>query len=119
MLRRCSQADRAAECQQQTAPKVDQSLVGKRLEICCDYELVVGGSEARWSAGEVLFVSNGKNMVKPGTYRAQFKPGEAAMIRWDADAARKEEVTESAARLLPSMWNPKGVQTAGGWRFDV
>lgn len=43
----------------------------------------------------------------------------------DADPARKdetgqgEEVSESAARLLPSLWNPKGAAREGGWRFDV
>ena len=43
--------DSCAERQQQTAPLVDNSLLGERLEICCNYDLVGGGSEARWSAG--------------------------------------------------------------------
>jgi hypothetical protein len=38
------------------------------------------------------------------------------MIRWDADEAREEEVSESAKRLLPSKWNRT---VDGGWRFDV
>ena len=111
--------DSCAERQQQTAPPVDVTLLGKRLEICCDYELEEGGTEARWSAGEVILVSDGTNIIIPGKWRAKFKKGEAVMMRWDADAARNEVVTESAARLQHSKWNPKGVQEAGGWRFDL
>jgi hypothetical protein len=111
--------DSCAERQQRTAPPVDATLLGKRLEICCDYDLEEGGSEARWSAGEVIAVSDGTNIAIPGKPRAKFKTGEAVMMRWDADAARLEPETESASRLLPSMWNPRGVQSAGGWRFDL
>lgn len=73
----------------------------------------------RWSAGEVILVSDGKNIIKPGTWRAHYKKGEAVMIRWDADEARKEPVSESSKRLIKSKWNPKGVQGEGGWRFDL
>ena len=48
----------------------------------------------------------------------RIKKGEGVMIRWDADEARKEEVSESAKRLLPSKWNP-GVHCDGAWRFDM
>lgn len=101
------------------APPVDSTLLGKRLEICCDYELEEGGTEARWSAGGVILVSDGTNITIPGKARAKFKKGEAVMMRWDADRAHGEEVSESAARLMQSMWNPRGVQNAGGWRFDL
>jgi hypothetical protein len=40
-------------------------------------------------------------------------------MRWDADAEREEPVSESAVKLMPSKWNPRQVQKAGGWRFDL
>ena len=89
------------------------------------YNLAGGGTEDRWCAGEVILVSDGTNIIVPGHVSKKYKKGEAVIMRWDADPARKdeqghgEEVTESAARLLPSFWNPRGVQKAGGWRFDL
>ena len=116
--------DSCAERQQQTAPLVDKALLGKRLEICCNYELDNGGSEPRWCAGQVILVSDGRNIAKGP--RSFYKEGEAVMMRWDAAPDRKsmaypqgEPVSESAARLLKSMWNPRGVQRDGGWRFDL
>ena len=41
------------------------------------------------------------------------------MMRWSADAARGEEVSESPQRLLQSLWNPKGDARLGGWRMDM
>ena len=40
-------------------------------------------------------------------------------MRWDADEWRGEVATESVARLLPSKWNPRGVQREGHWRLDL
>mmetsp|Transcript_3886 Transcript_3886/g.10150 ORF Transcript_3886/g.10150 Transcript_3886/m.10150 type:complete len:291 (+) Transcript_3886:4227-5099(+) len=54
-------------------------------------------------------------LAKQGQWKQLFSDG----MRWDADAARKEEVSESAFRLLRSKWNPKGVQGEGAWRFDL
>ena len=70
--------------------------------------------EARWSAGEVILVSDGTNITIIGKPRAKYKKGEAVMMRWDDSTWG-----ESPARLLPSKWNPRGVQGAGGWRFDL
>jgi hypothetical protein len=36
-----------------------------------------------------------------------------------ANEARKESVSESAYRLLPSWWNPRGAHFEGAWRLDV
>ena len=112
--------DSCAERQQQTAPPVDKSLLGARLQICCDYDLVEGGSEPRWCAGKVILVSDGANILIPaaGKPRAKYKKGEAVMIRWDVEAAG-EQWDDWAVRLLPSKWNPRHEQLAGGWRFDL
>ena len=76
----------------------------------------------RWSAGEVVAISDGTNCPIPGKPRAKFKAGEAVMMRWDdpwdhlkGDA---EQRRRSAVKLLKSKWNPKGAQTHGAWRFD-
>lgn len=98
------------------------------IEVCCVYNLkddagmLTGATEARWSAGVVIRVADGK---PPYMYdfnsagkEVCIKAGEGAMIRWDADRAREEPETESAKRLLPSKWNPKQ-HSDGAWRFDV
>ena len=59
------------------------------------------------------------NILIPGKCSAKYKKGEAVMMRWDADLARKEPVSESTYRLLRSKWNPKHVQSEGGWRLDL
>lgn len=80
------------------------------------------GTEVRWAAGEVIEVSDGTNLIKPGTVRAKIPKGEGAKIHWD-DAweptkAGGEPVRESDVVLARTKWNPKGVQRAGSWRFD-
>ena len=99
-------------------PAIDASLVGKRLDVCFEYELDEGGTQLFWSQGEVTLVSNGKNIVIPKKRTACYKAGEAVMIRWDASEERGEESTETAQRLLKTKWNPKK-HCHGGWRLDV
>ena len=93
------------------------SPIGKRLDVCEKYILDDGGTELRWSQGEVVSVSDGFNILKPGACRAKYKAGEAVMIRWDANIDRNEVASTSAQRLLP--WNPKGKHTEGCWRLDL
>jgi len=105
-----------------TAPLIDKALLKRRLEVCFKYDLEEGGSEVRWSAGEVVLVSDGTN-IKP---KSKFPAGQAVMIRWDdpweptseRDKRTEEERRLSAVRLLKSKWNPKGEQGNGAWRFD-
>jgi hypothetical protein len=85
--------------------------------VCCTYILTEGGTEDRWSAGEVILVSDGSNIWDPEKARTRYKKGEGVVMRWDADEAREEPVSESAVKLLPSKWNPRGVQKAGGVAF--
>ena len=116
--------DSAAERQQTTAPLVDKALLHRRLEVCFNYDLADGsGSEPRWSAGEVVLISDGTKCPIP---RAKFEAGEAVMIRWDDpwdpvdehDKRTEEQRRLSAVHLLKTNWNPKGAQMDGGWRFD-
>ena len=75
--------------------------------------------ELRWSQGEVVDVSNGSNILKPGARSACYKRGKAALIRWDEDKDRKEPSHISEQRLLPWEWNPKNKHSEGAWRFDI
>ena len=62
--------DRYSELQPTSRPTIDKKLIGKRLDICKKYNLNDGGSELRWSQGEVIKVSDGKNILKPGARNA-------------------------------------------------
>ena len=119
--------DLAGECQPRVQPTI-ASLPGKRIEICCVYNIQddkgmpTGETEARWSAGSVVRVADGR---EPHMYdfdkngkSVRIKAGEGVMIRWDADPVRGEPESESAKRLLPSKWNPKQ-HSDGAWRFDT
>ena len=55
--------DRYAECQP-SKPTVGEKLLGKRLDVCCSYDLDAGGSELRWSQGKVVLVSDGHNISR-------------------------------------------------------
>ena len=103
-------------------PAIDETMVGTRLEICCVYELAEsegGGEVLRWCQGEVMFVSDGTNITKPGSVRAKFKKGEAVWLKWDAIPERNEAEYESSQRLLKSKWNPRGKHTKDSWRLCV
>ena len=100
-------------------PVVNKKLIGKRLDVCCEWNLEEGGTELRWSQGEVVDVSDGSNILKTGARSACYKKGEAVMIRWDADKDRNEHSHVSSQRLLPSKWNPKKEHSEGAWRFDI
>ena len=86
---------------------------------CEKYDLDEGGSELRWSQGEVILISDGSNIIKQGACTAYYKVGEAVLNLWDANEERKESSSTSAQRLLPSKWNPKGKHSDGAWRMDV
>ena len=51
-------------------PKIDKTLIGTRLDICEKYDLDEGGSELRWSQGEVILISDGSNIIKQGARTA-------------------------------------------------
>ena len=98
---------------------INSSLVGKRLDVCHKWDLEEGGTELRWSQGEVIAISSGSNMLKPGARSACYLKGEAAMITWDENKDRNQRSYSSSQRLLVSKWNPKNKHSHGAWRFDV
>ena len=100
-------------------PPVDKRLIGRRLDVCFEWNLEEGGTELRWSQGEVVDVSDGTNILKPGARTACYKKGEAVMIRWDEDQDLNEPSHVSAQRLFASKWNPKKEHTKGSWRLDI
>ena len=65
--------DRYSELQPTSRPTIDKKLIGKRLDICEKYNLNDGGSELRWSQGEVIKVSDRENILKPGARNACYK----------------------------------------------
>ena len=79
-----------------TMPQVDRDLVGKRLDVCCKCLLEEGGEVLRWCQGEVLSVSNGDNIVKPGKFKVCHKQGEAVMFQWDPIENRNENLCISS-----------------------
>ena len=111
--------DRYAEIQPTSRPNIDIHLLGERLEICEKYYLEEGGTDLRCSQGEVVTISNGSNILKPGAHTAKLKAGEGVMIKWDTNEAHGEPVTFSPVYLLKSKWNPKGNHSEGCWGFDL
>ena len=111
--------DRYSQMQPLSMPVVDKKLIGKRLDVCFKWNLEEGGTELRWSQGEVVDVSDGSNILKPGARSACYKKGEAALIGWDKNKDTNEPSHISAQRLLPSKWNPKNKHSEGAWRFDI
>ena len=99
-------------------PVANNKLIGKRLDVCFEWNLEEGGTELRWSQGEVINVSNGSNILKPGARKSCYKKGEAVMIRWDENKERNEASHVTLQRLLPSKWNPMNNHTQGSWRLD-
>ena len=65
--------DRYTEMQLLSMPFIDKKLIGKRLDVCYEWNLEEGGTELRWSQGEVVGISNGSNILKPGARTACFK----------------------------------------------
>ena len=101
--------------QQKDAPLLDDSLVGKRLEINWRYY----HTETRqpllmWCWGEVVQVADGLS-DKASERCRKLLPAGAVLMKWPADPDRKEKESLSWVVLLPSKWNKDG---QNAWRFD-
>ena len=77
--------DRFSEMHPYSQPFVDISLLGKLLDLCVAYDMDEGVTSLRWSQGGVIIVSNGSNIVKPGTIIALFQAGDGVIISWYAN----------------------------------
>ena len=111
--------ERYDEMQPPSMPEINKNLVGTRLDVCILYILDDSNKEElRWSQGEVIGISDGKNMIRCGHRTACYKKGEAVQIKWDKNATRDEESCVTVQRLLKSKWNPKN-QSEEAWRLDV
>ena len=86
-------------------PKVNQSLVGKWLEVCVDY-LTDDGTINRWCTRTVTTVSNGKNLPKT---RSHCKADAAVEILFDMITERKETECSAVCELKASKWYPKTI----------
>jgi len=88
-------------------------LPGLKLQICCNYfDHETGIDQLEWCDGTVIQVSNGKNLRND---EGKFLRKDAgAMIRWNENDERDEEVSESCVTLLKKNFNKK---EEGGWRL--
>ena len=116
--------DRIADMQQKSAPKVDATLVGKRLEVLIKY-LIDGDWEFVWAKGKVVGLPeptaaakkraankrSGKGKKKSG---ATEKANDFVIIAWDNQYRCKGEPTTTKQKLTVSKWNKHG---PGAWRF--
>ena len=105
---------------QGSRPNVDQSLVGRRIEVLFQMTMPDGSSELLWCSGCVAVACDGTNMQP----RSKYEAGRAAMIMWDANPnigvtlenPNGEPAHLAPQRLLPSKWNKS---CEGAWRYEL
>ena len=95
-------------------------MIGKRIEFLSKFETEVEPREKymRWCSGVVTRICDG-TWVKPGTYRARYKVGEAEVL-WDAidEVEGKLQMLECWTQepLDPRKWNKDVHQS---WQKDL
>jgi hypothetical protein len=104
--------------QSKDPPKVDESLIGVRIEYLCSFEddgkIDIG---QRWCTGVVRRISDDENpWVKQGKTRACYKAGEAAEVYWEAVPDANLKAGLDIVPLNPRKWN-KDCEEA--WRKDL
>lgn len=111
--------DRIADMQQKSAPKVDTTLVGQRIEVLSKY-LIDGEWEFVWAKGKVVGLPeptmatkkrSGKGKKKSS---APKKANDIVIIAWDDDYCCEGEPTTTKQKLHFKKWNKHG---PGAWRF--
>ena len=104
-------------------PPLDNSLIGKRLEICwAKYKDADGNNVAMWCPCKVTRVADGEmdkgTDGKPLSSAARkLAPRGMVLVEWDADPDREEPVTYVWYLLDPSKWNGKGFDGHRAWRW--
>ena len=98
--------------------KVDESLIGVRIEYLCSFQDKLGKDVGqRWCTGIVRRISDEENpWIKAGATRACYKSGEAVEVNWDAIPDADMVACVGIVALNPRKWN-KDVEEA--WRKDL
>ena len=96
-------------------PPLDETLVGKRLEVCWKYFQTDDGLPTLiWAPGEVVQVADGTS--DKATERCKnMLPAGAVLVKWPEDKDRMEKENLSWHVLIPNKWNKT---TQYGWRYD-
>ena len=118
--------DRMADMQQKSAPKVDATLVGKRIEVLSRYFDEDGEPMYVWAKGEVTAIPVPKAKAKGGKGRGNGKKSNAkttvsqvAIVTWDKEYWGKDKNDNwapaiTSQKLVASKWNK---HSTGAWRF--
>ena len=108
--------------QEDDHPPFDQSLVGKWLEVCWEYNVVdpetlkpTGEKTFIWAPLYVKRVADGLTDRRSKRARAVLPAG-MLLLGWEADASFAEKPGEIWLALLPSKWNPTRA-VKYGWRL--
>ena len=107
--------DAVEDLQPIQAPRFDQQLVGKRIEVLWKYmDMEKNESTLIWASGRVTRVADGLTDRRSARARLLLPAG-ALLWSWDADPEFEEPAGEKWLMLLPSKWNR---QVHNGWRYD-
>ena len=109
-----------AERQQLHAPPVDESLVGKRIIYCSNYDVDEKGDDKmlRWCGGTVLKISDGTWIIPTvsGRGRKCYGIGEAADVEWDPLPDANFPGGRCIEPFDQKKWNR---ECHGGWMMDL
>ena len=120
--------DRYADMQQRSAPKVNTSLVGKRIEVLSKYFDENDEPIFVWAKGEVTGVPEPKAIARGGKRGGKGKGknntqnvvNDIVIVTWDKEYLGKDKKTgelkpaTTSQRLMVSKWNK---HSPGAWRF--
>ena len=104
--------------QPEDAPKFDQQLVGKLIEVLWKYiDKDTGEAMLIWSSGRVVRVADG--LTDKRSERAKnLLPAGMLLWAWDADPDFGEVAGQKWLALLPKKWNPRKHAQVYSWRYN-
>ena len=109
--------DRFADMQQCSSPAIDKNLVGKKIEVLCEYYEEDGTPFFCWAKGVVEAIpskggkSSSKGKTKKGKKEAEH---EFVIVKWGEEYCVSGETDTTRQKLLKSKWNK---HSPGAWRF--
>ena len=112
--------DRFADMQQRSAPKVDMSLKGKRLEVLCRYFEEDGTPFFCWAKCTVDGMPEKEAKKTGGSKNGKRTRGDngsdndTAIVTWDDEYCVKGGAATTRQKLPKNKWNKHG---PGAWRF--